>query len=1522
MNLEGTLVKDLSKDTLLYADKLKVRITDWFFLKDTLVLKFIGLEDAQVHLTRKDSTWNYRFLADYFSPKSTQKSTKKSTLKFDLQKLDFKNISFVQNDLWVGTKMEMKLGSLQLDADNFNMDESIIRIKELDLDRPFFSIQNFDGLRPPALKKKAVNDSGYYFNPGDMQITAGKINIRNGTFNNEKLTEREPYRHFDGLHIRFEKLNGTLNNISFIKDTIKAAVNLSGVERSGFEIQKLKAAFKLTPQIMEFSGMDLITPKSHLQDYYAMSYKDFNADFNDYMHKVVMTARFKNSKLDTDDLAYFAPELKSRNRIITLSGTGRGTVDSLAVKNLFAGAGSNTVITGDLSMIGLPDIETTRINFYSGNIRTTYRDAVLFMPSIAKIKSPSLASLGNILFKGNFNGTIRKFVTAGAFSTNLGGFTSNVTMEFPLRGAPVYSGRVVTKQFNIGKFLLVPNLGRVSFDGTVKGQGLALESIRTRFTGNIQQIEFNNYNYANIVAEGTFQKKQFDGSIKIDDENLNLTTAVRIDLRGEQPSFNILGDLVSSNLQNLHLVNRRIEGTGLLDFVFTGSNIDQFLGSAKIFNANFLVDSIHLNFDSLSLQSRFAGGRRLLSVASNEFDAKVEGEYSILDLSNSFQLFLHKYYPAYIREPRTAPKKQRLLFEVNTRNVDDYTRLLDKRLAGFSNSSISGRINTIDSIVFNLSANVPGFAYDRYHFTNTVFNGDGNLDSLLLKGEIGEIKIGDSTTFPNTRITILSQGDLSRVSIQTKATNTLNEANFNADVYTLPDGVRIRMRPSDFVINDKHWILEKEGEIILRKQFVSAENVRFTQGIQEIVVETRHDDEFDQSNLVVRLKNINIGDFTPLVTKDPRMEGVAGGEVVLKDFFGKFRVEGNIRAEQFRLDNDSIGVVKITGGYNNAAGKVFFNVESPNEQYNLTGEGYYDLKDSVGAPLSVTMKLNKTRINIVNRFLNTVFDDITGLATGELNLNGNPGHPDLTGRVRITDGALSVKFTKVRYTIDSASFVFTDSVMNFGQFVIKDKFGHTGTVKGRLFQRGFRNMRFDFNISSNRMLLIDTKANDNQQFYGTAIGKASVRLTGPEANMRMVIAAEPTDSSHIYIPTTTSRESGEADYIVFKQYGTEMRNLSARSETNITVDLDLTANPLATIEVILDEVTGDIIKATGNGRLKIHAGTTDNLTINGRYTIQQGSYDFNFQSFIKKPFILKEDAGSYIEWNGDPYNAKIQIDALYIAENVRLGDLVANQGLGGAVQGYKGDVYVYATLSGNLKKPDITFHIDFPTGSQVKNDDSFMKLLNTLERDDNEMLKQVTYLIVFGSFAPYGEGRNLGSNITNFGFNTISEMISKQVNNLVSNLLYKITGDRSLQFDVSTSLYNSSSLFSGSVTATNNIDRQQVNFKLGKSLFDNKVIITFGGDLDFRMGNSSAGSQQLGNLQWLPDLTVEIILSKDRKVRAIIFSRNNLDITQGGVVGRRNRQGASISFREDFSNLFARKPDEEEAPKDSSVQFR
>src|SRR5205085_9751815 len=95
------------------------------------------------------------------------------------------------------------------------------------------------------------------------------------------------------------------------------------------------------------------------------------------------------------------------------------------------------------------------------------------------------------------------------------------------------------------------------------------------------------------------------------------------------------------------------------------------------------------------------------------------------------------------------------------------------------------------------------------------------------------------------------------------------------------------------------------------------------------------------------------------------------------------------------------------------------------------------------------------------------------------------------------------------------------------------------------------------------------------------------------------------------------------------------------SANKMTFDIDLTADPHTTIEVILDETTGDVVKGKGRGSLNIHSATGEPLTLNGNFDIEEGSYLFTFQSFFKRPFILRKEGSNYIRWNGDPNKATI-----------------------------------------------------------------------------------------------------------------------------------------------------------------------------------------------------------------------------------------------------------------------------------------
>lgn len=1497
MNLQKTLIRDRQKDTILYAGQLKLRITDWFFFKDRIELKYIGLEDAVIKLQRKDTVWNYQFIADHFAQSDT--TTKKSKpIALDFKKVDLKNVSFLSNDLWVGTKQIIKAGSALIDIEKIDLSKSKIIINEVLLDKPQFLTEEFDGLRPPKPKRKRVKE---HISEGDLMIKVAVIKITNGTYFNTNLTdgkmnfpERKPHPFFDGRFISFNKINANIENFYFEKDTIRAKIDLSTTERSGFTVKQLKANMRITPEIMEFSKLNLATNKSELHDYYAMHYRSFNYDMGEYITNVVMKANFKNSVVHSDDIAYFAPELKNWRKRFQISGKFDGTVADFKVKNIFLRSGNSTYASGDFESVGLPDIDKTVFTLNNGIVQTDYNELADIAPQIRQVKTPDLPALGTVRFAGKFKGTVFNFIANGNIATKLGALTTNIKLQFPDRKEPLYDGFIVSKQFNLGRFIKEPLLGAISFNGSVNGSSFSLSKMKTTLQGNVAQLHFNGYDYKNIEVNGTFQKSYFRGEFNADDPNFNLTSTVEIDLTKNIPHFNILGDLVNSDLQKLNFFNKNYQLTGLFDLNFSGRNIDEFTGSAKLLNAVLVHDSGRISFDSLSVQSDFTHTNKVLSVSSNEFDVTIDGNFTIMQLPKSLLAFLNRYYPSYIQLPPGALPRQNFSFVANTREFDKYVKLIHPNIGGLNNSTISGVVNTIDTNLV-INASIPYFTYKTYIAENAVIEAKGDLQKLDVNGSVGNIILKDSLRFPNSEFTVQSKNDHSTIHIAARANTTLNEANFNADVTTYADGVKIDLNPSSFVLNDKKWNLEDQGQIILRKSQLDAHNVRFTSGIQEISVESNNSKLGDRNNLLVKLKSVNIGDFVPYVLTNPKLEGSATGSVKISDIFNKFSAEADITAEQFRMNYDSIGLVKIKAAYPLGESKVIYTIESPNNLYTFSAKGTYDVKAKPEDALQTTLDLNGANISLINQFVSTVFSGLQGQAEGRLELSGDIEAPVIIGKTTIKDASFKVNFTNVTYTVDSATILFEEDGIDFGTIAVKDRNRNTGYVRGKLYEKGFKNIRYDFDMRSDRILALDTKQGANENFYGKAIGKVNLTLRGTEDNLRMSIAAEAVDSTHIIMPPTTSRESGEADFIVFNEHGKAQDIEAANNKLRLNVDLDLLATEKAQVDIVLDDLSGDIIKAVGNGRIRMNVSNTGNVQIRGKYNIVSGSYDFNFQSLIPKKFELKGGGDNNIEWNGDPNDARINITAQYTAENISLNELIGNQNMGinnGSIRAYKGDVYVLALLSGRLSSPKIDFRIDFPSNLALRNDPTFNQFLNKLESDQSEMVKQVTWLILFQSFAPYGEavGR---FNALQTSLNTVSQVLVNGLNRLIASAL----NGKGWQLEVGGAFYNSSSLYGNQNAATNNnADKLRLNLKLNKRILDGRIIITVGSDFDVNVGNNPTQTNQL---QLLPDVSVEFVLSNDRKLRAIIFSKSSLEVNQTAI-GRRSRQGIGLSYTRDW----------------------
>ena len=1483
LEFEHLLIEDRSKDTLLYVGAAKINVNDWFFRKDTVVLKYIGLSDGQINLKRKDSSWNYEFLTDFFRGSSNSKS---NDLQFDLKQIALKNIRFNNIDQWRGEDIRFSIKQMDANIKMSDLAKKKIEIESIDFVRPEFSLLEYDGNRPP-LPDSIKNKTQKKNDVNEWNIAIKSLLIKDGEYKeNQDHYQNSIAGHFDELHFNFSSIDADLKNVRLNQDTLLAKIKLSTKEKGGLNVKYLESDFRFTPSIMEFSNLDLQTDKSHVKNYYAMQYSSFDDDMNDFISKINIISNISASEVHTDDIALFAPELKAAKRLIQVNGNFKGSIDNFSVSGLNLKSG-NTSINGNFDIKGLPDVNSSYISFTSDSTITNIADLETFVPALKNVKQVNLKSIGNIYYAGDFTGFLNDFVAKGKLVTNLGTFKTDLNLKLPQNGIPTYSGNVSANDFQLGLFTGSRSIGKTSFKGNINGSGFTQKNIKANFKGDISELEINGYGFQQINLNGEISTGKFKGHLSINDPNLNIKSLDgSLKYSNNEADLDLNADLQYANLKNIKATDNNLSLSGLFSLSFTGTNIDNFLGTARIYDATLKHDNTTMSFDSLRLESNLVQNKKHLSLYSNEITADLNGNFKILELPDAFKFFLSKYYPTYISKTNYNNLNQNFSFNIKTKKIEDYLKIFDDKISGFNYSEINGNLNLSENKM-NLSGFLPEFAYNGKKATNINFKSFGNETNLSTNIEVGDILLSDQFHFPNTRLSLSSSNDFSDLHLKTSSGSILNDAEINANIETLSNGLKIKFNNSSLVINDKKWMIEEGGEIALKKDFLYANNVNLSHSNQKINLSTEFEESNKATNIIANFNRFDLNDFFPFVLKEPSVHGMLSGNATIKDVFGKPNISFLGRTDSLTLDDKYIGNTNITSNTNTSSGLTDFTIKSDDTANVFNINGNYNYKDSSENQLLTTINAEKINLAILEPYLSDVFSKIEGTGFTKLMISGGPNQKFITGTATINNANLKVGYTQCNYFIENQKINFEKDIISFDYLRLKDSKNNTATLNGKIKHHFFDDFYLDnIKMESPKLELLNTTRKDNFSFYGNVIGKIKMNINGPLNNIRMNIDGEPNllDSSHIFINTSDEKESVAIDYIDFVQYGRMMEKEKKAEDFNIVVNLSVIANPSCKVDLILDEETGDIIKSYGKGIINIRAGNIEPLTINGNYTLSKGEYNFNFETFFKKPFTFNSGT---ISWNGDPLNAIIDIDAEYLAKNVDISSL-------SSAEGYrpKEDVKIVSHLTGNLQNPLVKFEFILSENSEAKRDDIIVKRLAEFKNDENEMNKQVTALLLFNSFISKNQNLFSQGNATTLIAKTIGGMVSNLISNAMNKELEKITkGILSTYLDINTSL-----------DLQKSTSQLQANIKAGlRVLLSNRLIMTVGGNLDY---NNSLFIQQLEKKGLVtPDINMQWMINKDGSLRIVGFNRSSVDFTYN----QRNRSGLQLSYRKDinkFSDIF------------------
>ena len=207
-------------------------------------------------------------------------------------------------------------------------------------------------------------------------------------------------------------------------------------------------------------------------------------------------------------------------------------------------------------------------------------------------------------------------------------------------------------------------------------------------------------------------------------------------------------------------------------------------------------------------------------------------------------------------------------------------------------------------------------------------------------------------------------------------------------------------------------------------------------------------------------------------------------------------------------------------------------------------------------------------------------------------------------------------------------------------------------------------------------------------------------------------------------------EDDSSNSSISSNSGNSNKNSSSRAtSTNIYINFLINTTPDATLNLLMDADTKDYITLNGEGAIRATYHNKGAFNMFGTYTVEQGTYGITIQNIIKKNFTFNK--GGTIIFGGDPYQAALNLQAVYTVNGVSLSDL----NIGNSFSSNTIRVNCLMNIGGQPVHPQVDFDLEMPT---VNTDEQ--QMIRSIINGQQEMNQQVVYLLAIGRF--YNQGAN------------------------------------------------------------------------------------------------------------------------------------------------------------------------------------
>jgi len=1159
-----------------------------------------------------------------------------------------------------------------------------------------------------------------------------------------------------------------------------------------------------------------------------------------------------------------------------------------------------TVIAASGHITGLPNVKTAHFDLNVRDFRTTAKDINTFVP--AGTLPNTIQIPNNIAFKGTFAGTLNNFNTNANLATSFGNAKIKATFDQSHKGRERYDADVDIANFDLGALLKNDSIGKVTLKAKVKGTGLDPQTANAAINGKLISAEYNSYTYKDLTLKGTVKKGAFDVVANMDDPNLDFQLDAKGGFNGKFPKGKIHLNVDIADLDKLNLHAGPLKLRGNVDAAIDDSNPDNLNGTVSLHNFMFVNDKEEFALDSINITAKTTPDTTAIRVKSQFLHANAVGKYKITELPVAVNRTIAKYYKTGAVDTAGTVGAQRVVFDLRLDN-DPVLYKLFPQITRLEPITLKGRYDSQgDTLMVN--GLIPRVVYGENVISGIELMAEARDTALVYSVRIEGV---ENKTFQlaNTSLSGDVKNNIVSYNLVIDDRKKTEQYKIAGKLEAKEGGTELMLNPDGLMLNYEEWTVADDNLLRFGKNGLYANNFDISHDGGAIKLQS--ESETANAPLNVTLDNFKIETLTNMVQKEEsKFKGTINGTANVKNLTTTPVFTSDLDITDFAVAKDTVGNIKIQVNNeiaNTYAAKV--EVTGHGNQVNL--DGTYTTESS---SFDMNLDLEKINMTSIQAFTMGALKDGEGYLSGNFKINGTVTDPNVNGDLKFNNAGVRVTQLNSFFSGINDNIKFTDAGIEMDNFKVEDEKNNLLTIDGSIATTDYQSFGFDMNVTAENFRAVNSKATDNDFYYGDLFIDADLDIKGTMESPVINGDLKINDDTKFTVvlpqqdPSIADREGVvefvDQDNMEMKQRLIIEETVNSTQTKGMDVSVNISIVKEAELNLVIDKGNGDFLQLKGEAELTGGIDPSGKTTLTGRYEFSEGSYQMTF-NFLKRKFDIQE--GSYILWTGEPTSANIDITAIYKTEAPPI-DLIDNSITGSQSERnqYKQKIPFNTILKmeGELLKPELSFDIEVPEGNYNVSTtvlNNTKTRLDQLRQQPSELNKQVFALLLLNRFIgenPFASEAG-GQSGEALARQSVSKILSQQLNNLAADLVSGVE----LNFDLeSTEDY----------TTGEQAQRTDLNVGISKRLLNDRLKVTVGSS--FGLEGPQQANEESTNIAG--DVSVDYQLTQDGRYAVRAYRKNEYQVAlQGQVIETGVAFVITMDYNK-FRELFHRSAEEKE----------